>query len=328
VRQYEAFYGDLAPRARSREGALAVMSRIRNAVPWWLRIGAKIILARLPVDYSVWKRLRLFEHGDMNQPEKALHTFLEHAKTGDVLDTKGQVPRLKATNDGFTVLELGPGDSLFTAMIARALGASRTWLVDTGPFATTDMNAYMSLFNYLQQRGIAVPCATNQENTDEILKACDGDYMTDGVSSLAKLTVNSVDYCFSNAVLEHVPRDHFAMLAAELFRVMKPGGVSVHRVDLKDHLGGGLNNLRFSEATWEGPLFRNSGFYTNRVRFGEMLVIFERAGFDCRLPRIVHWERLPTPRSKMDAQFSCLPNEDLRVSGFDIVLRVREKCVV
>ena len=304
------------------------MSGIKNAMPWWLKIGTKIVLARLPVAYSVWKRFGLFENGDMNQPERALANFLEHAKTGGVLDTKGQMSRLKPTNNAFTVLELGPGDSLFTAVIAKSLGASRTWLVDAGPFATTDMNAYMSLFNYLQQQGIAVPCATNPQNTGEVLKICCGDYMTNGVSSLEQLPADSVDYCFSNAVLEHVPKNHFDMLASELCRVMKPGGVSVHRVDLKDHLGGGLNNLRFSEETWEGRLFRNSGFYTNRIRFGEMLGIFKRAGFDCSLPRIVRWERLPTPKRKMASQFRGLSNDDLLVSGFDIVLRARKRCVV
>jgi hypothetical protein len=95
----------------------------------------------------------------------------------------------------------------------------------------------------------------------------------------------------------------------------------VHRVDLKDHLGGGLNNLRFAEARWEAPLFRNSGFYTNRIRFGEMMALFEAAGFECRLPRIMRWEEIPLPRQALDEAFRRLPDEDLLVSGFDVVLK-------
>lgn len=30
------------------------MSKWRRAVPWWLRIGAKIVLARVPVPYGFW----------------------------------------------------------------------------------------------------------------------------------------------------------------------------------------------------------------------------------------------------------------------------------
>jgi hypothetical protein len=98
-------------------------------------------------------------------------------------------------------------------------------------------------------------------------------------------------------------------------------GICVHRVDLKDHLGGTLNNLRFSHAIWEGKLFRSSGFYTNRIRFGEMLDVFKCAGFECHLPRVVRWETLPTPRANLNASFRQLPDEDLLVSGFDVVLR-------
>ena len=98
-------------------------------------------------------------------------------------------------------------------------------------------------------------------------------------------------------------------------------GVSVHRVDLKDHLGGSLNNLRFTSTTWEGDLFRKSGFYTNRIRYDEMVALFDRVGFDCRLLRVMRWDALPTPRTKIDEAFRYLPDDDLLVSGFDVALR-------
>ena len=301
-------------------GSRAV-NEFRKRVPWWVRIGAKIVLARLPVPYRIWKQLRVFEHGDMNQPGRALDTFLEHARTAGVLDTESHVPRIKVKGDNFNVLELGPGDSLFTAVIARSLGASRTWLVDAAPFATTDMPGYVELLELLRQRGLALRLERDPQTLPDLLQQCNGEYLTQGVRSLAHLPPNSVDFCFSNAVLEHVPKRDLALVAAELFRVLNRNGICVHRVDLKDHLGGGLNNLRFSDATWEGKLFRSSGFYTNRIRFGEMLALFERAGFECHLPRVIRWEKLPTPRAKLNASFRHLPEEDLLVSGFDVVLR-------
>ena len=115
----------------------------------------------------------------------------------------------------------------------------------------------------------------------------------------------------------------FSKMAAELFRVLRPAGVSVHQIDLRDHLGGGLNNLRFSEALWEGRLFRNSGFYTNRIRFREMVAIFEGAGFDCQVTRIDRWEKLPTPRNSLDQQFRHVTEDDMLVRTFDVVLRRR-----
>jgi len=110
-------------------------------------------------------------------------------------------------------------------------------------------------------------------------------------------------------------------MADEFFRILKSDGVCVHRVDLKDHLGGGLNKLRFSEATWEGAFFRNSDFYTNRIRFGEMVSIFEQAGFICNMSQVLRWEQLLTPHKKLDPSFRQLTDDDLLVSGFDIVLK-------
>ena len=93
---------------------------LRGMVPWTVRIGAKLVLSRLPVPYAFWKRLRLFEHGTMDQPEQALDTFMEHAATAGLVDPAQVLPRLPVADGGFMVLELGPGDSLFTAVMASA----------------------------------------------------------------------------------------------------------------------------------------------------------------------------------------------------------------
>jgi SAM-dependent methyltransferase len=294
----------------------------KKEIPWWLKIGAKIVLSRLPIPYSFWKRVGLFELGDMNQPKRALDIFLEHARTGDVVSKGDRFLQFKMQGDNiYTVLELGPGDSLFTALIAKSLGASQTWLVDAGSFATKDSRAYANMIDCLFQQGFSVPYAASSMTVGELLKACAAEYLIDGVRSLAQLSPNSVDYCFSNVVLEHIPKADLVSLAEEFFRVMKPDGVCVHRVDLRDHLGGRLNNLRFANATWEGALFRKSGFYTNRIRFGEMIALFEKAGFNCQLDHVVRWDELPTPRAKLDKAFRYLPDDDLLVSGFDLILR-------
>jgi SAM-dependent methyltransferase len=285
----------------------------KKQMPWWMRITAKIVLARLPIDYSFWKRLGLFEHGDMNQPERALETYLMHARTGGL----GALSLRK----GLTVLELGPGDSLFTALIAKANGASHVYLVDVGPFATTDLAAYVAMAEYLESQNYKLPFAPQFTDFQNVLIACNADYLTQGVASLAKVPSHSVDFCFSNAVLEHIPKGDFLYLVSELKRLLKSDGVCVHRVDLKDHLGGGLNNLRFSEVVWEGPLFSRSGFYTNRIRYAEMLNMFERAGFSCEVTRKITWDNLPIVRSALSAEFKSLPDANLLVSGFDVVLR-------
>ena len=68
------------------------MSTIRDRLPWWVVIGAKLVLSRLSTPYSFWKWLHLFEHGDMDKPEMALAGFLEHARTAGVLDEQFPIP--------------------------------------------------------------------------------------------------------------------------------------------------------------------------------------------------------------------------------------------
>lgn len=299
------------------------MKNVKKMIPWWLKIVVKIVLARLPVPYAFWKRLGLFEHGDMNQEHRAWEVFLGHASTANVLDLAGNIPKLRVQGDEYSVLELGPGDSLFTAVIAKSLGASKTWLVDSGYFADTTFKPYADLIGFLHQQGLTPHFATRPQTVDDILTVCQAEYLTDGVRSLENLPSNSVDYSFSNAVLEHILKSDFAVLSEELFRVMKPHGVSVHRVDLRDHMGGQLNNLRFADATWEGTLFRKSGFYTNRIRFFEMISFFEQIGFNCQVSNVGRWNELPTPRARLAEPFSQLPESDLLVNTFDVVLRRR-----
>lgn len=297
------------------------LTDMKRHLPWWLKISLKLMLSKVPLPYSLWAKVGAFRHGDMNQPQRALDSLSIHAATAGILGQQTAAPCFSRA--GINVLELGPGDSAFTAVIAKAMGANRAWLVDAGAFAVTDMSAYQALFAFLRKHGFPLSNIQNPQTFSEVLGQCNAAYLTEGVSSLAHLDDQSVDFCFSNAVLEHIPKKDMALLARELKRVLRPGGICVHRVDLQDHLSGQLNNLRFSEEVWESRLFRNAGFYTNRIRYAEMVALFEQAGFVCNVPRIINWDQLPIPRGRMDKPFRSLPDEDLLVKGFDLVLTHR-----
>ena len=64
-------------------------------------------------------------------------------------------------------------------------------------------------------------------------------------------------------------------------------------------------------------------FYTNRLRYSEMIQLFQQAGFDVEIVKIERWEGLPTPRSKLASEFQHWDDDELRISGFDAVLRPR-----
>ena len=200
------------------------VNALRKRIPWWVLVGAKLFLSRLPIHYAIWKRLHFFEHGDMNQPQNSMNIFLEHGTTSGILDLIS-ARRILNANDQFSLLELGPGDSLFTAVIAKCFNFKKSWLVDAGNFAKKDMGIYRSLFTFLRQSGYQPSFDKEPNSVDEILESCGCEYLTNGVNSLEKIPSDSIDYCFSNAVLEHVPKQDFTLMANQLFRVLKQDSV-------------------------------------------------------------------------------------------------------
>ena len=236
---------------------------------WALKIMAKIALSRLPIPYAWWQSIGLFRHGRMDQAEYALKIFHLHSTRAY---PQGLPP-------GAVVLELGPGDSIASAIIAAAHGISQIWLVDAGAFARRDVNFYKMLSVDLARRGMSVPDLTLATSFDDVLGACNAQYLTGGLRSLRKIPDGTIDFAWSHSVLEHGRKREAADTIYELFRCMKPGGYASHNIDFQDHLSGALNNLRFSEQWWESHLFAESGFYTNRIPALVMHEMFQMTGF-------------------------------------------------
>lgn len=285
--------------------------RHMQSVPWQLKIAAKIVLARLPFPYHFWGKIGLFKQGGMDRPEYALRIFRRHFDAASLVG--------KA--DGFVGLELGPGDSLSSALLAKTFGASKTFLVDVECCASTDLRVYRRMESHLRQLGMYPPSLDHCRTMDDIAETCGTQYMTEGLTSLRKIPSAAVDFVWSNAVLPYVRRNQFVSTLRELRRIQRPDGVASHSVPIKDIIGGKLNDLRFSEGIWESALMANSRFYTNRLRYQELLRLFQEAGFEPEVVRKTEWEALPTPRPKMAEQFASLSEEDLRISDFDVLLR-------
>ncbi len=285
---------------------------ITSRLPWWAKLYAKLALSRLPVPYSLWRKFKLFRHGDMNDPLRAIRTFGNYHRRA--LESADISP-------GFNVLELGPGDSILSGLVARSMGAGQAWLVDAGAFADTNVAACYRTLALLKQAGHFDLGLGNVTSLDEILKLANVIYLTGGTASLSEIPDASIDFFWSQVVLEHVPYNEFPEFLHQLRRIVKPQGIGVHTVDFRDHLSNGLNNLRFSHEIWESYAFRNSGFYTNRIRPGTMLKLFKEAGFDVEVIAEMHWPEIPTPRAAMAEPFREMPDAELRLAEYEVVLR-------
>jgi SAM-dependent methyltransferase len=284
--------------------------RHMHSVPWQLKIAGKIVLARLPLPYHLWEKIGLFKQGRMERPDYALRIFRRHFDAAS----------FTRKADNFAGLELGPGDSLCSALIARTFGASRTFLVDVESCASTNLAVYRRMEASLRQLGLHPPNLDHCKDMGNVAEACAGEYLTEGLASLRRIPSASVDFVWSHAVLPYVRRNEFLPTLQELRRIQRPDGVGSHCIPIRDIIGGNLNDLRFSTRIWESSFMANSRFYTNRLRYLELLQLFRRAGFEPEVIRTVCWQTLPTPRREMAKEFALLSEEDLRVSEFDVLL--------
>jgi len=199
-------------------------------------------------------------------------------------------------------------------------------LVDTGDFAHRNgmryqhqINQFLIAFPYAK-----LPKITHDHGIENMLSLVEGRYKTQGLSSLQNLESGSYDMIFSQAVLEHVRLVDFQETMRECFRLLSHKGVMSHVVDFKDHLGGRLNNMRFSSSLWEKDWFGSkSGFYTNRIRLQEMISICEDIGFEVVVYDVERWEILPIKRNQLALEFANLSDEDLKVVSAHLVMKLK-----
>jgi SAM-dependent methyltransferase len=283
--------------------------RLKGAVPWWGKIGLKLVMARLPLPYRLFARFGVFRHGSMDRPEYVLEVFRTHARHNPA--------------GNWTGLEFGPGDSVFSAVLAKRYGCRRFWLVDAGDFAAKSPALYRNMAASLERQGLAdglsALCGDGEPAT--LFRNCDAAYLTRGVASLAEIESDSVDFIWSHAVLEHVGAAEFEACCREMRRILRPGGRASHVVDFRDHLQAGLHNLRFPSTLWERDWFaRRSGFYTNRIRPTAMADRFARAGFAVRVLYDHRWPEPPISEDRLAPEFRGLNREDLVVWGCHFLL--------
>ena len=287
------------------------MKFLKKNMPWWTKIIIKLIMKRLPIPYSMLSNyLKIFRHGEMLDPNYAYGVFYFHYNK-----VKNYLPKM------YTLCEIGPGDSVSTSIIANKFGASETYLIDAGDFVKKEISEYKKLYDLLAEKGLKNKGLDNIYDFESLLKENNSKYLTKGLDSLKSLKSNSIDFFMSQAALEHISLNQFKQTQIEIKRILKPTGIVSHKVDLKDHLSSSLNNLRFSENIWESKFMSSSGFYTNRLRYDQMISIFKDSGFKVVNTSIQTWDEIPIPRSKLASKFKNLSDDELRISGFHILLK-------
>lgn len=139
----------------------------------------------------------------------------------------------------------------------------------------------------------------------------------------------SVDYHVSNNVFEHVPPDELRAILREGARLVRRGGLLVHRVDFSDHFEeadrriSSVNFLRFSEREWE-RYAGNVYAYHNRLRIDEFRAVVAQAGLDvveCRAEVDPEALRALQAGLPLDSRFAGKPAEVNATDNAVVVMR-------
>jgi SAM-dependent methyltransferase len=282
-------------------------------IPWFLKMAGKMTIARLPLSHNFWFRLGIFKHGQMQDFNYAHGVFKHHLALAGLEGGGG--------NGSKVVLELGPGESLFSAVLAKAYGFKGSILLDVGNFSLPEVAVYRDFTHWLQSLGFTLPSLDACSDIAQSLAILQSRYLTEGLTALKTLPDQSVDLIFSQAVLEHVRKKEMVETFREIHRILKPEGCSTHVIDLKDHLQSSLNSLRFNEEFWESPFVSNSGFYTNRLRFNDYMSLFSTSGFQVDVISKSEWKNVPLKKWVLAPQFRALPGEILKISDCTVRLR-------
>ncbi len=223
-----------------------------------------------------------------------------------------------------TLLEVGAGQYLLNAFLEYQMGSEKVFLIDIDDLAHSNrlakdyVSPYIDLMDEKRKKR-NLPVINTNETIISQLKKINAEYMTEGSDSYKKIEDKSIDIIYSNTVLQHIRRNIFDYTISEMARVLKPGGIMYHSVDLKDMLGGKKRHLEVSTEVWENDNHYAMACYTNRLQCNEMCNIFEKNGFIIRELERDFFHHKPVEKLLCD-QYKYIEDEELYTERFRIII--------
>ena len=196
--------------------------------------------------------------------------------------------------------EFGAGWDLIGPLATFALGVNKQILLDISPHVRFELinnalrriaekNKYFSSRSGKELRLFPV----NQVNSvAEIDRNFGIEYKAPADARATALPEASVDHISTNSTLEHIPEEALQQIMQESYRILRPGGIMHHYIDLKDQFTyfdsslSKYNFLRYSPARWR--VFNSSLQYQNRLRYPDYRRMIKQAGFEILLEELVH----------------------------------------
>ena len=257
-------------------------ARIQNAV------------ARLPesVSYPAYYWIqRRFGGLRRVDPLKGFRKFLNAAE---------RLERVGASPVGAEFLEVGTGRQVNTPLAAWLCGARGITTVDLNPYLKEELvrDCVASIARRAEEvRGLLgkrlhpgrlealLDLAGRPWRFGELLELCAIRYRAPADAGRLDIPDGSHDFHVSFNVFEHVSPAALAAILREGNRVLREGGLFVHRVDYSDHFShkdpsiSPVNFLQYSAEEWQ-RIAGNRFMYMNRLRVDDFEALFREAGHE------------------------------------------------
>lgn len=226
--------------------------------------------------------------------------------------------------DGKDICELGPGDYLTSGLAILAAGASSYTVIDRFPgdyYGAIAKRWYQGIEESWPRFYPDIPWQSDLRAADFPEKYLDRLFMNREPIETAK-TDRQYDVVCSFQVGEHVSNiDSFADLNK---RLLKPGGVALHRVDFGPHdcwvtYDDPLTFLQFPDKLWN--MTGSNRGTPNRFRHQEFMKAFERAGLNVEIVKLDYFDEKSIDFEKLGKRFQQMPRESLLVGTAIYLLR-------
>ncbi len=262
---------------------------------WKLKAHLMAVISRLPAADQIYHRLQQVAGTNKLHLDRDLERAFELVRLTQEAECSIQQA---------SILEVGTGWRPLVPFVFALSGAKNVYTLDVNPWLTHEyaLETWKALGTRLEQIAaeVNVPLVDIREryrkvdfsvsDLHEFLGQINITYQYPGDARESGLPENSIDIVISSNVLEHIPLDVQTDIHSESLRILKNGGIAVHRFNPQDHystVDGKITNanfLRYSQKEWNW--LGGSGLsYHNRLRAPAYRTMFIESGFDLRVCR-------------------------------------------
>ena len=220
-------------------------------------------------------------HHGISDPDKLNEPLLKMAEYDSSLQLAKQLNHARSLAEHFpehrgTALEIGHGRTPLTAL-SLATVFDRVIGADVYRHREDGIHDSARFFITLSEQGLAVPPPNGKAHA--VASVLERTLFHHGEAQQVPLPEDSVDFCYSHMVLEHVT--DMPALARYLAGVMRPGGVMVHEIDHQDHQD--LSHINFEFLNHSQEEWAAMGNEGNLLRINDFIDLFQKSGFDVQV---------------------------------------------